>query len=151
MQNLDFRKWNTIFCPIYFALTLLWALYMGLLYPQYVIIILMYNVHPYFFLKIWAKKCIVHGKIWYLLIVILSSLIRPDYISLYGNRFHLSEMEVSIPNQNKGSWLHCLNSCDQAKRCWCIHLQHMSSDTTFTSPRIRLYCSRIDVFSNSPS
>ena len=27
----------------------------------------MYNAHPYFPSKIWAKNCIIHGKIWYII------------------------------------------------------------------------------------
>ena len=46
------------------------TLYMGLLYPLlypwYVIITPMYNVHPYFSLKNLSKKFhVIHGKIWY--------------------------------------------------------------------------------------
>ena len=48
---------------------ILCAFYTGLscplLYLWYVIIIPMYNVHPYFPLKNLGKKvCIIHGKIW---------------------------------------------------------------------------------------
>ena len=42
-----------------------------LLYPWYVIITPMYNVHPYFSLKNLGKKVhIRHGKVWYVLIYI---------------------------------------------------------------------------------
>ena len=41
----------------------LWALYMGLLYPWYVIMVPMSNVHLYFSLKNLDKRvCITHAK-----------------------------------------------------------------------------------------
>ena len=50
---------------------ILCTLYMGLLYPLlypwYVTIILMYNVHPCFSLRNLGKKVhIIHGNVWYL-------------------------------------------------------------------------------------
>lgn len=36
--------------------------------------------------------------------MILYLFIRPDHISLYGNRFHLKVMEVSTINQSKRRW-----------------------------------------------
>ena len=40
------------------------ALYMGLLYPWYVVFIPIYNAHPYFSVKKYGEKaCKIHGKV----------------------------------------------------------------------------------------
>ena len=56
----------------YFAMykhapTFLCIFYTGLLYPWCVIIISIYNVHPYFPSKTWAILHIIHGKLWVIL------------------------------------------------------------------------------------
>ena len=58
---------TTILCHVSCTPIFLCALYTGLLYPWYVIIIPMYNAHPYFSLRNVGKNMqIIHGKIQYL-------------------------------------------------------------------------------------
>ena len=55
---------------------LLCALYMGLLYPWFVVIIPMYNAHPYFPSKTWGERCALYMTI-------------PIFIFFFFLRFYL--------------------------------------------------------------